>query len=169
MHCIFTWYWVADFCAEQEIDFALGHASYMKSIHGEKTKSDKIDSEKIANLLRGASFWKKLGKEKRKFFWRMFPIAYTYPKAKRAVRDLLRIRLFFVRQRAELSVHLQNTASGGQVFRSWVSKCCGWCITIHSKKTFQIYKFIFSFNSVISSFKASPYLVQFICFLLDIL
>ena len=109
VECIFTWYWDADFCAEQGIDFALGYAYYMKSIHGGKTKSDKIDSEKIANMLRGASFWKKLGKEKRKFFWRMFPIAYAYPKAKRAVRDLLRRRLFFVRQRAELSVHLQNT------------------------------------------------------------
>ena len=93
VECIFTWYWVADFCAERGIDFALGHAYYMKSIHGGKTKSDKIDSEKIANMLRGG----------------MFPIAYAYPKAKRAVRDLLRRRLFFVRQRAELSVHLQNT------------------------------------------------------------
>ena len=93
VECIFTWYWVADFCAENGIDFALGHAYYMKSIHGGKTKSDKIDSEKIANLLRGG----------------MFPIAYAYPKEKRAVRDLLRRRLFFVRQRAELSVHLQNT------------------------------------------------------------
>ena len=56
VECIFTWYWVADFCAERGIDFALGHAYYMKSIHGGKTKSDKIDSEKIANMLRGASF-----------------------------------------------------------------------------------------------------------------
>ena len=39
----------------------------------------------------------------------MFRIAYAYANAKRAVRDLLRRRLFFVRQRAELSVHLQNT------------------------------------------------------------
>ena len=84
VECIFTWYWGADFCAENGIDFALGHAYYMKSIHGGKTKSDKIDSEKIANMLRGG----------------MFPIAYAYPKAKRAVRDLLRRRLFFVRQRA---------------------------------------------------------------------
>ena len=58
VECIFTWYWVADFCAERGIDFALGHAYYMKSIHGGKTKSDKIDSEKIANMLRGASFEK---------------------------------------------------------------------------------------------------------------
>ena len=56
VECIFTWYWVADFCAEQGIDFALGHAYYMKSIHGGKTKSDKIDSEKIANMLRGGMF-----------------------------------------------------------------------------------------------------------------
>ena len=42
VECIFTWYWVADFCAEQGIDFALGHAYYMKSIDGGKTKSDKI-------------------------------------------------------------------------------------------------------------------------------
>ena len=56
VECIFTWYWVADFCAERGIDFALGHAYYMKSIHGGKTKSDKIDSEKIANMLHGASF-----------------------------------------------------------------------------------------------------------------
>ncbi|MBQ4236418.1 MAG: IS110 family transposase [Treponema sp.] len=93
VECIFTWYWVADFCAERGIDFALGHAYYMKSIHGGKTKSDKIDSEKIANMLRGG----------------MFPTAYAYPKAKRAARDLLRRRLYFVRRRAELSVHLQLT------------------------------------------------------------
>lgn len=93
VECIFTWYWIADFCEERGIDFALGHAYYMKSIHGGKTKSDKIDSEKIANLLRGG----------------LFPTAYAYPKKKRATRDLLRRRMYFVRQRAELSVHLQNT------------------------------------------------------------
>ena len=41
VECIFTWYWVADFCAERGIDFALGYAYYMKSIHGGKTKSEK--------------------------------------------------------------------------------------------------------------------------------
>ena len=38
VECIFTWYWLADLCAEQRIPFVLGHALYMKAIHGSKTK-----------------------------------------------------------------------------------------------------------------------------------
>ena len=51
--CMFTWYWVADFCAAEGIPFVLGHALAMKAIHGGKAKNDKIDSRKIASLLRG--------------------------------------------------------------------------------------------------------------------
>lgn len=50
---IFTWYWLADLCAQEDIPFVLGHALYMKAIHGGKAKHDKIDSQKIATLLRG--------------------------------------------------------------------------------------------------------------------
>jgi len=32
VECIFTWYWIADVCAEEEIPFTLGHALYMKAI-----------------------------------------------------------------------------------------------------------------------------------------
>ena len=32
--CMFSWYWVADLCSEQGIPFVLGHALYMKAIHG---------------------------------------------------------------------------------------------------------------------------------------
>ena len=53
VECIFTWYWLADLCAQEGISFVLGHALYMKAIHGGKAKNDKIDSEKIAILLRG--------------------------------------------------------------------------------------------------------------------
>jgi len=52
VECIFTWYWVSDFCVEHDIPFILGHALYMKAIHGSKTKNDKIDSHKIAALLK---------------------------------------------------------------------------------------------------------------------
>jgi transposase len=93
VECIFTWYWLADLCAEQGIPFVLGHALYMKAIHGGKAKNDKIDSHKIATLLRGG----------------MLPRAYVYPPEMRATRDLLRRRLYLVRKRGELLAHIQNT------------------------------------------------------------
>jgi transposase len=51
--CMFTWYWLADLGAEHGIPCVLGHALSMKAIHGGKAKNDKIDSQKIAALLRG--------------------------------------------------------------------------------------------------------------------
>ena len=53
VECIFTWYWLADLCAHEGHPFVLGHALYMKAIHGGKAKNDKIDAQKIAVLLRG--------------------------------------------------------------------------------------------------------------------
>lgn len=40
---IFCWYWLADLGEAEAIDFVLGHALYMKSTHGAKTKNDRID------------------------------------------------------------------------------------------------------------------------------
>lgn len=34
VECIFTWYWIADLCMKENIHFVLGHALYMKAIHG---------------------------------------------------------------------------------------------------------------------------------------
>jgi hypothetical protein len=53
--CMFAWYWLADLCARERIAFVLGHALYRKAIHGGKSKNDRIDSEKIATLLRGGN------------------------------------------------------------------------------------------------------------------
>ena len=30
VECIFSWYWIADFCAEIGLNFILGHALYME-------------------------------------------------------------------------------------------------------------------------------------------
>ena len=95
VECIFTWYWLADLCQQEEIAFVLGHALYMKAIHGGKAKNDKIDAHKIAVLLRGG----------------MFPLAYVYPPEMRATRDLLRRRCHLMRKRAELLAHIQTTNS----------------------------------------------------------
>jgi len=93
VECMFTWYWLADLCAEQNIPFVLGHALYMKAIHGGKAKNDRIDAHKIAVLLRGG----------------LIPVAYVYPPHMRSTRDLLRRRLHLTRKRAELLSHIENT------------------------------------------------------------
>ena len=54
--CMFAWYWIADLCERQEIDFVLGHALYMRAIYGAKTKNERPDAYKIAHLLRGGNF-----------------------------------------------------------------------------------------------------------------
>jgi transposase len=95
VECIFTWYWLADLCTQEGIPFVLGHALYMKAIHGGKAKNDKIDAQKIAVLRRGG----------------MLPQAYVYPADMRATRALLRRRLHLVRHRAELLTHVQQTNS----------------------------------------------------------
>ena len=93
--CMFAWYWLADLCAAESIPFVLGHALYLKLIHGGKSKNDQIDAHKLATLLRGGAF----------------PQAYVYPKGMRETRDLLRRRTFLVRQRSHLLAHLVNTNS----------------------------------------------------------
>ena len=82
VECMFAWYWVADFCEDNNIPFVLGHALYMKAIHGGKAKNDKIDSYKIASLLRGGTF----------------PMAYVYPRPMRSTRVGV-IRGFLPRRR----------------------------------------------------------------------
>lgn len=95
VECMHCWYWVADWCEDNGVDFILGHALYMKAIHGGKAKNDKIDSFKIAKLLRGGNF----------------PIAYHYPKAMRATRDLMRRRMHITRHSAQLKAHIKNSGS----------------------------------------------------------
>ena len=56
VECVFCRYWLADLCQEEGIDFVLGHVLHMKAIHGVKTKNDRIDSLKIAQLIRGGNF-----------------------------------------------------------------------------------------------------------------
>ncbi len=93
VECVFCWYWLADLCNEHHIPFVLGHALYMKAVHGGKTKNDRIDSYTLVCLLRGGNF----------------PLAYAYPAKWRATRDLLRRRMYIVRRSAELLAHIQNT------------------------------------------------------------
>jgi len=91
--CMQSWYWLADTCRDEGIDFALGHALTMRLIHGSKSKNDCVDSERITLLLRNHTF----------------PLAYSYPREMRSTRDLLRRRINLVRKRADHLAHIRNT------------------------------------------------------------
>ena len=90
--CMFGWYWLSDACQAAGLTFVLAHALYLKAIHGGKNKNDRIDSEKLAHLLRA----------------NLIPPSYVYPSAQRPFRALLRQRLFFVWQRADLLSRIQS-------------------------------------------------------------
>jgi transposase len=90
--CMFDWYWLADACQAAGLKFVLAHALYLRAIHGGKNKNDRIDSEKLAQLLRA----------------NLIPPAYVYPADKRPLRALLRQRTYFVWQRADLLARLQS-------------------------------------------------------------
>ena len=90
--CMFGWYWLAEACQGAGLTFVLAHALYLKLIHGGKNKNDRIDSEKIAHLLRS----------------NLIPPAYVYPAALRPLRALWRQRLCYVWRRAELLARIQS-------------------------------------------------------------
>jgi transposase len=90
--CMFGWYWLADACQAAGLTFVLAHALYLKCIHGGKNKNDRIDSEKLAHLLRS----------------NLIPPSYVYPAEKRPLRALLRQRIFYVWSRSELLARIQS-------------------------------------------------------------
>lgn len=61
----------------------------MKATHGGKVENVRVDTAKLAGLLRSG----------------MFPMAYVYARDMRETRDLLRRRAYFVRQKAQLIAH----------------------------------------------------------------
>ncbi len=86
-------YWLCDLCESQKIPFVLGHALYLKAIHAGKVRNDKLDSEKLAYLLRGGNF----------------PVAYSYPAPGAGTRDLSGDALHLVRRRGETLTHITHS------------------------------------------------------------
>ena len=91
--CMFGWYWLADACQAAGIPFVLAHALYLTAIHGGKNKNDRLDSEKIAHLLRT----------------NLIPPAYVYPAAQRPLRALLRQRLGVIQKTEAPMRHRPNS------------------------------------------------------------
>lgn len=77
------WYWVSDLLREEGVDLKLAHAKHLKAIAYAKVKTDKVDSETLAQLLRTG----------------MIPEAHMIDTDLRPMRDVLRTRLRLVERR----------------------------------------------------------------------
>ncbi|MDY7033512.1 MAG: transposase [Thermodesulfobacteriota bacterium] len=88
----FNWYWLVDGLQEKGYTVHLANPSAIKQYEGLKYVDDRWDSFWLAHLLR----------------LNILPEGYIYPKEERPLRDLLRRRLLFVRQRASHNLSLQS-------------------------------------------------------------
>lgn len=78
------WYWLRDLLAPQGIDLHLAHAKFLKAIAYAKVKTDAVDSDTLAQLLRVG----------------LIPEAHMISDAQRGPRDVLRARLRLVERRS---------------------------------------------------------------------
>lgn len=76
----FAWGWLADLLADNKIGVTLAHPQKVKAIASAQIKTDKIDSEILAKLLRAD----------------LIPEAYYCPKEDREIKEILRCRASLV-------------------------------------------------------------------------
>jgi len=88
----FNWYWLVDGLQEQGYDLRLVNTAAVKQYDGLKYSGDRHDAFHLAHLMR-------LG---------ILPTGYIYPKEQRAIRDLLRRRLFLVRTASAQLISVQS-------------------------------------------------------------
>lgn len=88
----FNWYWLVDGLMDAGYAVHLANPAAMTPYTGLKYTDDRHDARWLAHLLR----------------LDLLPTGYIYPKAERAVRDLLRRRGQLVRQRTSSLLSLQN-------------------------------------------------------------
>jgi len=86
-----NWYWLSDLLNDHGIEMILAHAKYLKAISYAKVKTDKVDSQTLAKLLR----------------MDMIPAAHQISASNRGLRDLMRSRLRLVHKKTSSlnSVH----------------------------------------------------------------
>ena len=75
-----SWYWLADLLQHLNVELSLAHATRLKAISAAKVKTDKVDSDILALLLRAD----------------LIPEAHMICPEQRAPRDLMRTRLRLV-------------------------------------------------------------------------
>lgn len=106
----FNWYWLVDGLQDAGFEVKLVNTAAVRQYDGLKHSGDFSDARHLAHLLR-------LG---------ILPTGYIYPRAERAVRDLLRKRGQLVRQRSTQILSIENLIArnlgqraGGSQIKRW--------------------------------------------------
>ncbi len=86
VECTTGWYWLCDLLRSLGITIVLAHAKYLKAISYAKVKTDAVDAQTLAQLLR-------MG---------YIPEAHQLPPEYRAMRDLLRQRMVMEHKRTNI-------------------------------------------------------------------
>lgn len=86
VECTTGWYWLCDLLRSLGVTIVLAHAKYLKAISYAKVKTDAVDAETLAQLLR-------MG---------YIPEAHQLPPEYRAMRDLLRQRMIMEHKRTNI-------------------------------------------------------------------
>jgi len=79
-----SWYWLADLLKEEGVELTLAHSKLVKAIAYAKVKTDAVDAQTLAQLLRVD----------------LVPRAHMISPERRGIRDLLRMRLRMVQKRS---------------------------------------------------------------------
>src|SRR5699024_4909335 len=77
VECTSSWYWLSDWCRANGVALTLAHAKMVKAISYAKVKTDKVDAQTLAELLRAD----------------LIPEAYQIEPERRQLRELTRGRL----------------------------------------------------------------------------
>jgi transposase len=109
----YNWYWFVDGLREQGRDIRLANPAKMDQYEGLKSTDDASDACWLAEHVR-------LG---------ILPECYVYPKEVRPIRDALRRRQLFVRQRAQSLLSLESfwarhglNIPGAGAIKAWTSQ-----------------------------------------------
>ncbi len=92
VECTSNWYWISGLLNDHGFPCTVAHAKYLKAISYAKVKTDKVDSNTLAQLLR----------------MDYIPTSYQVPQELRPLRDPMRQRLNLVADRTShiISIHM---------------------------------------------------------------
>ena len=105
----FNWYWLVDGLQEHGYKLHLANPAAMVKYSGLKHSDDQSDSYWLAHMKR----------------LNLLPEGYIYPKKNRPVRDLLRRRLLFVKQRTSQILSLKSMVYrnlGKRIGVNWIKQ-----------------------------------------------